>query len=108
MQIRARHKGRCLKCRTRIKPGDHAHYVPPERKGKQGKTFCRTCVAKLQLQRFPPAPDGKTSAWLTAQEVGMVERELAKTTFNPAAPIVRCRSTGGMSADPARSRASAE
>jgi hypothetical protein len=58
--------------------------VPAERKGKQGKTFCRRCVAKLLLERFPPAPDGKTSAWLRAQELEMVERELAMKVRRPS------------------------
>ena len=86
MQTTARYKGKCLTCQTRIKPGDRIHFVPPKRKAKgKGKAFCRRCVAKLQLLRFPPAPDGKTSAWLRAQEVEMVERELAKTTRRLAA-----------------------
>jgi hypothetical protein len=90
MQTQARYKGRCLTCRKRIKRGDVIHHIPAPRKqrGKKprpGKTFCRTCVAKVHRLRFPPAPDGKISAWLRAQELEMVERELARTTSLPSA-----------------------
>jgi hypothetical protein len=74
-----------LKCHARIRPGDRIHFVPPKGKDRQGKTFCRTCVAKLHRLRFPPPPDGKVSAWLRTQELEMVERELAKTTRRMAA-----------------------
>ncbi len=86
MQTRARYKSRCLKCRTKIKPGDPIHHIhahPRKRHGKKrrpGKTFCRHCVAKLHRLRFPPPADGKVSAWLSAQEFEMVERELANAT----------------------------
>lgn len=83
MQRKARYKGRCRKCQTSISPGDVIHHVPAERMGKRGKTFCRRCVAELLLERFPPAPDGKTSAWLRAQELEMVERELTMTVRHP-------------------------
>jgi hypothetical protein len=79
LQRKARYKGRCRKCQTGIKPGDTIHHVPAAKKGKRGKTFCRTCVAKVLSERFPPAPDGKTSAWLRAREFEMAERELALT-----------------------------
>jgi hypothetical protein len=90
LKTTARYKGHCLKCQTRIKPGDTIHHIPhpqnrPGKKRRPGKTFCRRCVAKLILLRFPPATDGKTSTWLRAQEVEMVERELAKTTRRLAA-----------------------
>jgi hypothetical protein len=61
---------------------------------RPGKTFCRRCVAKLHRLRFPPAPDGKASAWLRAQELEMVERELAKTTRAITAPAGHARGRG--------------
>jgi hypothetical protein len=54
LQRKARYKGRCRKCEIRIKPGDTIHHVPAAKKGKRGKTFCRTCVAKVLSERFPP------------------------------------------------------